>query len=150
MALTTKGIRFSQTTADCSPNLASGNLAKPAGQLGNMLEHPNLSPISRLTGRHTVYNTFNDKISTIHVHKCLKTIAGEGEPVQAAGAGGARRRVGHLWQPGPVRFIRGEGSSGAERVGPQRLLQLGRHRAQRDLQRRRHRRGMERGSCLSE
>ena len=79
-----------------------------------------------------------------------KNIAGEGELGQASGTGGARRRLEHLSQPGPLRGLRGEGSSGAERVGPQRLLQLGRHRAQRDLQRRSHRRGMERGSCLGE
>ena len=48
-----------------------------------------------------------------------KNIAGEGELGQASGTGGARRRLEHLAQPGPLRGLRGEGPRGAERAGPQ-------------------------------
>ena len=53
------------------------------------------------------------------VNKCVKNLAGEGEPGEAAGAGGARRRLEHLAQPGPLSGLRGEGPRGAERAGPQ-------------------------------
>ena len=77
-------------------------------------------------------------------------ISGEEEPGEAAGLGRARRRLEHLGQPGPLRGVRGAGGRGAERAGAERLLQLGRHRTQRLVQRRRHRRRVERGSRAGE